>query len=143
MITPPICPTCKTPARLTDGAEIYKHRKDLRWMKFWKCDSCGAYCGCHPGTTKPLGVPAGPDLRRARALLHAKRIDPLWRGARVQGARSQVYAYLAAQLGIASRACHAGLFDIEQCRKAWRVLTGITYSDVATCAKDNYHEAAE
>jgi hypothetical protein len=74
-------------------------------------------------------------------MLHDKRIDPLWRGAHVQGARSRVYAYLAAHLGITNSDCHTGLFNIEQCRAAWRVLTGVTYSDVAAWAKDNYREA--
>jgi hypothetical protein len=33
----PICPTCGTAARLTDGAEIYPHRRDLADKPIWAC----------------------------------------------------------------------------------------------------------
>ena len=45
-------------ARLTDGAEIYAHRRDLASLPFWKCDACGNFVGCHHKTkhrTRPLG----------------------------------------------------------------------------------------
>ncbi|NTG07102.1 hypothetical protein [Rhizobium rhizogenes] len=45
-------------ARLTDGKEIYPHRRDLHDLPFWKCDACKNFVGCHHKTanhTKPLG----------------------------------------------------------------------------------------
>jgi hypothetical protein len=62
-MTAPICPKCRTPARLTRGAEVYPHRLDLREKPFWLCDGCGAFCGCHPNTTRSLGSPADAETR--------------------------------------------------------------------------------
>jgi hypothetical protein len=51
-----VCPTCRTAARLTSGAEVYPARRDLA-KAIWKCDVCpDSYVGCHPGSTAPLGV---------------------------------------------------------------------------------------
>lgn len=147
----PICPTCQTPARLTDGAEIYPHRSDLAALRIWKCDVCpNAYVGCHPGTEEALGTPAGPELRKARMTLHHSRIDPLWKNAdrssayqpeddraRKQirrAARVRVYAYLADRMGLTTDETHTGMFSIEQCRQAWRVLTGVTYPQIRAWA---------
>lgn len=110
------------------------------------CDGCGAYCGCHPGTDTPLGTPAGPELRRARMKLHNEMIDPLWREADRCGlyrpeddkarhkirrkARSRVYAYLGEKLGIPKDEVHTGMFDIERCRAAWRILRSVSYLQI-------------
>lgn len=134
----PTC--CGAIARLTDGREVYPHRPDLAPKSIWICDTCRGYVGCHPGGTLPLGRPAGPALRRAREKLHHLRIDPLWRTAdQAEGynpeseearqkirkaARSRVYAYLAAKLGITDMSlCHTGEFTLEQCRMAWYALS--------------------
>lgn len=50
-------------------------------------------------------------------------------------ARTRVYAYLADQLGIARDACHVGLFDLQTCRRAWKILSGVNYSDIRRWAK--------
>ena len=154
-IKPPICPYCDKPARLTTGPEIYAHRKDLATKNFWICDSgCNAWCGCHPGTRRPLGMPANAELRRARSILHEKMIDPLWRHADTEDAydriewndkrsqiivrnkaRSRVYLFLAAQMGISPEECHTGMFDLQRCRDAWVALRGVTYATIRTWAK--------
>ncbi|PZU95512.1 MAG: hypothetical protein DI527_00455 [Chelatococcus sp.] len=147
----PVCPTCRLIARLTDGSQVYSNRPDLAEKPVWLCDGCGGFVGCHPGTTKPLGTPAGPELRRARALLHDRMIDPLWKLADVcgeyepedqaaalkirQAARSRVYSYLADRLGKSGKETHTGLFDLATCRRAWRVLQGRTYADIRAWAK--------
>lgn len=143
----PICPACTRAARLSSGSEIYPHRADLAGVPVWICDGCGARVGCHPGTTKPLGTPANEQLRKARILLHERMIDPLWReGADAfyqegdsaakrrlrQVARARVYAFLAHRLGIKRKDCHTGLFDLDTCRRAWRALDGVSYSQVRT-----------
>ena len=65
--------------RLTNGAEIYPHRKDLSELPFWKCDTCGNFVGCHHKTgdpTKPLGVIPTSEIKRARQHIH-RILDPI------------------------------------------------------------------
>lgn len=143
-IVTPVC--CGRACRLTNGAEIYRGRADLAHKNIWKCDGCGAYVGCHGNSTRPLGTPAGPELRRAREILHNDLVDPLWMTAdrcglynpeddraRVKirkAARRRVYAYLAHHLGIAYEDCHVASFDIYRAREAWNVLKGVTYIEI-------------
>lgn len=150
----PDCPTCRVPPRLTNGAEIYSHRRDLHGKPFWRCDACKGYVGCHPGTTKALGTPADGPLRRARSLLHEERMDPIWKTAHmspcyqhpmdekrrkaIQGAaRGRIYAWLQAKMGLTAEQCHTGMFTIEQCRQAWALLNGVTYMDIRRWAHEN------
>lgn len=146
-----LCPGCQREAELTDGAEVYPHRLDLSAKKFWICRPCGACVGCHPGTTRPLGMLANAELRRARMLLHNRMLDPLWQTAdQYDGyapederarkkirrrARERVYKYLANRLGLPREETHTGLFDLETCRRAWTALRGITYADIRTWAR--------
>jgi len=69
----------KVNARLTDGSEIYPHRKDLSSLPFWVCDKCGNYVGCHHKTsnrTAPLGCIPTSEIRAARNRIH-KMLDPM------------------------------------------------------------------
>lgn len=97
-------------AELVTGKNIYPHRPDLHAKGFWLC-ACGAYCGCHPGTSIPLGAPAGPLTRRARNAAH-DAFDPLWKAKALRDnlpnhvARGAAYLWLAAELGIDVKACH-------------------------------------
>lgn len=136
MSAAPKCASCNRPARLTRGIEIYPHRKDLADKPIWKCDGCGGRVGCHPGTTKALGTPAGPELRRARGLLHDDMLDPLWKGKKGQS-RSLVYAYLGAHMNLPAEQVHIGMFNIVQCRDAWKILNGTTYSQIARWAEES------
>ncbi|MDD5277700.1 MAG: zinc-finger-containing protein [Methylovulum sp.] len=159
-MTAPRCMTCATDARLTNGAEVYPHRLDLQAKPIWKCDSCGGYVGCHPGTTNPLGTPAGPELRAARSALHDRVVDPLWRSAHLnaayknsdlvrgrkdicRAARSRVYEFLAARLHLTADECHVGMFDLETCKRARLALAGVTYSQIRDWAKRRRHSAQE
>jgi hypothetical protein len=111
-LTKPLpCAECAaTDADLVTGLACYPHRPELHTRRFWRC-SCGAFCGCHPNTTNPLGAPAGPQTRKARNLAH-EAIDALWQrkmakeGCARHVARSAAYAWLAAQLGIDVKDCH-------------------------------------
>jgi len=156
----PTCPKCNLIARLTNGAEVYPHRRDLHEKPIWKCDGCGGYVGCHPGTTQPLGTPADAELRKARMLLHEQMIDPIWKNAwrdpaydRPDGtrpkrktvsriARTRVYEFLADRLGLTRDETHTGMFDLETCRRAWRALQGVTYSQIRDWARQRRKEAA-
>lgn len=166
MIHAPTCPACDLKARMTTGREVYPHRRDLWEKPVYVCDGCGARVGCHPGTIKPLGLPVDEATRKARIILHHSLIDPLWKnawqdpayeasqahpdgGRRANGqearkarnaicraARGRVYAFLAHKLGIDGKDCHTGCFDVETCRRAWRALRGVSYSDIRAWSKE-------
>src|SRR3546814_7735975 len=92
-------------ASLTDGRTIYPHRHDLYSKPLWLCE-CGAYCGCHRGTTAALGSPFGPVTRTARSLAHAA-FDPLWRTK--QMTRPDAYSWLSKATGITRERCQMGM----------------------------------
>lgn len=133
-------------AEFVTGAVIYPHRPDLADKKAWRCTSCGAYVGCHPGTVDPLGRPAGPKTREARQYVHSL-LDPIWREAwrtypgaasrsRVTHiARVRCYEWLADRMSLTADGCHIGMFDVDQCRTAYRLFRGITYAEIRDWAK--------
>jgi len=110
-------------ARLTNGAEIYPHRTDLRELPFWKCDACGNFVGCHHKTdnpTKPLGCIPTPEIKRARQHIH-RILDPLWKSGRMS--RRAVYGKLSAVLG---KDYHtAEVATIDEARAVYRAVTAI------------------
>lgn len=86
-------------ARLTNGREIYPHRKDLFRLPFWRCDGCGNYVGCHHKTknrTAPMGHIATPEIRAARVRIHAV-LDPIWKLGKIK--RKELYLKLSEKLG--------------------------------------------
>jgi hypothetical protein len=146
----PECSTCKKAdrVRLTDGREVYRHRPDLHRKAIWKCDGCQGYVGCHEGGAKPLGTPAGVVLRQARSTLHDRCVDPIWKNAAAcpayadkrkdlnavaditRAARGRTYDYLAHHMNLTREQCHIGMFDLDQCRQAWKILFGIKYEKI-------------
>ena len=150
-ITEPLCIHCDRPARRTDGREVYPHRRDLHDRVFYRCDDCDAHVGAHRSSGEPLGRPANAELRRARMTLHHDVLDPLWLNApatggyepedlkargRIQGsARGRVYAWLADRMGLTREQTHTALFDLDQCRRAYRLLKGVTYPEIRQWAK--------
>jgi hypothetical protein len=115
MAKAPVCPYCNRASIKVTGEAIYPHRKDLLSKIFYLCRPCRSYVGCHPGTDKPLGIPANSDLRGARHKAHAA-FDPKWRN-RVWGTRRQAYSHLAQKLGLTVDECHIGGFDQDMCEK--------------------------
>lgn len=111
-VEPPLCCECGVPAALVQSQKIYPHRPDLWNRPMWLCE-CGAYCGCHDGTERPLGRPAGPATRKARSAAHAA-FDPLWQakmkrdGLSKKKARGAGYFWLAEQLELDPEDCHIG-----------------------------------
>lgn len=120
-------------ARLTDGAEIYPHRQDLKDLPFWKCDKCKNYVGCHHKTrqrTKPLGNIPTPDLRDARQKIH-KILDPLWKDGKIE--RGRLYHEIAGELGI--QVFHTSeIKTLEEGRKAYRAIQKIK-KDLEPCQR--------
>lgn len=121
MAKTPICPYCNKPAKLVTGAAIYPHRKDLHHLKYWQCEPCGAYVGTHKDSKKnaPLGRLANAELRKAKCAAHAA-FDPLWKE-RVFESRRAAYKWLAEKLGIESKRCHIGMFDVAMCHAVVKV----------------------
>lgn len=95
------CCNCKenVPARLTDGKEIYPHRRDLYTLPFWKCDHCDGKVGCHHKTknrTMPLGVIPSHAISKLRGEIH-RLIDPVWK-MKIK-TRKEVYGLMSEHLG--------------------------------------------
>ena len=118
----------------------------------WLC-ACGARVGCHPGRLKPLGRPAGPELRRERMLLH-RRLDPLWSGAYPDAepkaragltrlARKRLYSFLQERMGLTEEECHVGHMVRAQVAQANRILDGLSYADVRAWAHARKQAAQE
>ena len=87
-------------ARLTNGSEVYPHRRDLASLPFWRCDTCQNFVGCHHKTkqpTKPLGCIPTPEIKRARSHIH-RILDPIWKRGKME--RREVYIRIANALGI-------------------------------------------
>lgn len=110
-----ICPYCDCPALLMDSKHIYR---ESYGKKIYFCLICGAYVGCHPGGTKPLGTPANKALRTARNMAH-QVFDRIWKSRRMS--RSAAYARLAEQMGLPGEKTHIGMFDLEQCGQVMRI----------------------
>ncbi len=136
------CAHCGRECRLTDGSEVYPHRPDLGSLSFWVCDPCKAWVGCHKAGamtdagesdgTLPLGRAANEELRSARSTLHRK-LDPIWKKqpkSQRRRARRRTYRIVARYMNLSIQDAHIGMFDLEQCRNAWRALTGINSENV-------------
>lgn len=107
-------------ARLTDGTEVYPHRRDLARLPFWKCDTCGNTVGCHHKTntpTKPLGCIPTAELKAARQNIH-KVIDPLWKSGRV--GRRELYGMIGHLIG-RDEYHTAELRSVEEAKEVLRV----------------------
>lgn len=121
------CAYCQQPTQLVGGDVIYPHRLDLAEKKFYLCEPCGAYVGCHPGTETPLGRVANAELRKAKMEAHAA-FDPLWKEGGMK--RKEAYAWLRGELGLAEDECHIGMFDVDRCQEIVRLCLKKRYAPV-------------
>lgn len=104
---------CGRSTALVGGERIYPHRPDLSGLKFYLCEKCGAYTGCHKGTDKPKGTPANKELREARMRAHAA-FDPIWRYGKMS--RREAYKWLAEAVGFDGK-LHIGFSGVEMCNR--------------------------
>lgn len=106
--------------------EIYRHRKDLWNLRFWKCDHCSNHVGCHrrpSGLARPLGCIPNREMREARKCIHEK-LDPLWQSGRIK--RGKLYKQISKALGYEY---HTGeLRSMHEARMVWRIIAQIEKS---------------
>lgn len=119
------CNYCGEPTEQVTGQAIYPHRSDLFAKIFHRCKPCGAYAGCHPGTTRALGPLANAETRRWRQKAHAM-FDPLWKNGRMN--RKAAYRALAQSLGLSEDDCHIGHFEPAMCKRVIEVVPDIAYN---------------
>lgn len=121
-----VCPYCSQLAKFLPTSEAIYHGRD--YGPVYICVPCDAWCGCHPGTTKPLGRLANKELRQWKMKTHLV-FDPIWRerwerknavDAKYKKgmARGGRYKKLAELMGIPKEECHIGMFDVGRCQKA-------------------------
>lgn len=113
----------KVKARLTDGSEIYPHRRDLHPLPFWKCDKCGNYVGCHHKTknrTQPLGCIPTPEIKNARQNIH-KLLDPIWKAGKIK--RSELYLEISNRVGWKYHT--AQIRSVEEAREIYKIIKEI------------------
>jgi len=115
------CRYCEKPAQLLMlGMRGYPYRQD--YGPTYVCVPCGAWVGCHKGTTNALGGLANAELREWKIKAHAA-FDPLWQGKQRRDkcskrtARKAGYAWLSEQLGIPVKKTHIGFMNLEECKK--------------------------
>jgi hypothetical protein len=123
------CRYCGEPAQLLNlGQAGYPYSRD--YGPAWVCPPCGAWVGCHPGTTKALGGLANAELRGWKMQAHAA-FDPLWAakmrrdGCSKGRARRAGYAWLAAQMGLPVERTHIGYMNVEECKKVVEVCKAV------------------
>ena len=113
----PICIECGSVARITTGREVYPGHPQFHEKRYWKCPKCAdAYCGCHPGSTMPLGGPAGRKTREARAFAHGA-FDTLWKSPSAEMSRSEAYQWLADEMGLPAAQCHIGMMTEQEAHR--------------------------
>jgi zinc-finger-containing domain len=116
-------------ARLTDGTEVYPHRRDLWEQPFWLHEACGNYVSCHhklagKARTQPTGCIPTVELRNARRHVH-RILDPLWQGDGAPHARKHLYAELALRMG--KKGYHTGdIRTVQEARVVYAIVVDIT-----------------
>ena len=117
----PVCGYCNQPAVLTTGVVLYPSKPKLSALRFWHCEPCGAWVGCHPAAqrggigdgTVPLGSLANAELRRWRTTAH-QLFDELWQSKEMS--RAEAYTWMAQTLRLRPGQCHIGCFDVALCK---------------------------
>lgn len=138
------CDYCGQPAQLLRSSESLYRGNDLGPV--WYCAQDQAWVGCHKGTNKPLGRLADKELRRFKQEAHAA-FDPFWKAkirkerCSKKEARGAGYRWLAAQLGLAVKDCHIGMFDVAMCIRVVAVCDAVKRASAARRAAAAHAEA--
>lgn len=106
-----VCPYCGRPAQLVDDREIYGRSYG---GKCYVCRPCGAWVGCHKGSSRALGRLADANLRRLKLEAH-EAFDPIWREGHIS--RTQAYDLMSSFFHLPPEQTHIGMFDEQMCRE--------------------------
>jgi hypothetical protein len=109
------CCECKenVNAEKVSGDIVYPHRKDLKSLVFYKCNTCSNFVGTHKQGGKPLGVIATAEIKKERMKIHSI-LDPLWREKLI--GRKELYKMMSEKMGFQYHT--ASLSSIDECAKA-------------------------
>lgn len=104
------CAECGSIPNIAGGLWIYPHRLDLADKYYYLCH-CGAYVGCHKGSTIPLGSPCGNETREARIIAHSV-FDKIWKQGTMT--RKEAYKWLSSMTDIPKKRCHIGMMNLNE-----------------------------
>lgn len=113
-----------TKCNLCGGKVIYTTNDRIYGKKYgsgycYLCTACGAYVGTHrPRPKEALGILANERMKKGKRVCH-DIFDKLWHNG-VE--RKRLYAKLAEEMGIPIKLCHFGYFDMEQLKRAYKIL---------------------
>ena len=128
------CRYCNGNVQIKDSSILYQQSYGLIHI----CDLCGAFVGCHKGTSNPLGTLANAELRELRKQAH-NVFDSLWK-TRSMG-RGQAYKWLSKQLNKPQELTHIAMFDAEDCRRVIALkYPELGWNDRITFGKDRGKE---
>lgn len=121
---PTTCNLCGGPVIYTSNTAIYG--KEYGSGKCYLCLDCGAYTGTHkPRPREALGLLADESMRKGKMACHAI-FDKMWMGKpKARKKREDLYFWLSEKMGIPPEECHFGYFDIQQLRKAYKILLAV------------------
>lgn len=121
---PKRCNICGGDVSFVRNSLIYGKRYGSGYA--YLCERCGAYVGTHKDApTKAMGILSNIEMRKWKVRCH-EIFDSLWRGkSRAQRKREALYAWLAKKMNIPVEECHFGYFDLEQLKRAHRILLSV------------------
>lgn len=117
---PPIkqCQYCCGTVQVKENRVVYG-RNFGKWPWIYKCCDCDAYVGMHPSTSIPLGTLADRATREWRKV--AKELFFQWIEEQTL-TRTEAYKRLALMMGLSRAETHFGMFSVEQCKEATKLL---------------------
>lgn len=120
------CRYCSGEVELVENSDIYG-RSYGDWPYAYLCRPCNAYVGVHKDTDLPLGTLANEALRSARKMAKSQffLVNKL-----MCRDRTFAYQWLADKMGISTKVCHFGMFEIDQCTAAYTILKAYKIGDV-------------
>ena len=118
---PKVCNLCGGPVEYVSNAMIYGRQYGSGFC--YRCRACGAYVGTHkPQPHKALGILANAEMREWKQKCH-NLFDPFWQGHKDrQRRRKNLYIRLAGEMGIDVQDCHFGYFNMDQLKRAYKIL---------------------
>ena len=117
-----VCTATIGDIRIANDKTIYGRRWSKSKKKYWLCEKCKSYVGCHKVGRRPYGALANKEVRKLRKQAH-EVFDAIWQYYIYSGrkthkdARNSAYGWLASQMNLSKENCHIGKFNEENCRR--------------------------